>query len=101
MKKYSYEISRGLVKITEVNIEFIGEHLLAPHQQRVVEEKKALDENINKLSFWLSGTDCIYKQSNEETQRQNFQLATMRELSKVLGDRIENFDNPDESYYPN
>jgi hypothetical protein len=64
--------------------------LLQPHQQRVVTEKKELDEKIDKLSVFIKGD--IYKNlPGAEQMRLNIQLQAMNGYSNVLGERINAF----------
>jgi hypothetical protein len=63
---------------------------LLPHQQRVVDEKAALDTKISKLAKalldGLGGKVCT-----EECARLNVQLSVMADYSAILGDRIAAF----------
>jgi hypothetical protein len=63
---------------------------MQPHQERVVTEKKELDEKIDKLSVFIKGD--IYKAlPGAEQMRLNVQLQAMNGYSNVLGERIAAF----------
>ena len=63
---------------------------MQPHQQRVVDEKTALDEKISKLTPFLAGP--IYQGLDAaERIRLRAQLAVMREYSDILTERIKHF----------
>lgn len=68
---------------------------LKPHQQRVVEEKAALDEKIALLdAFFL---DPIFKNLTKKEQgRLARQSAWMTGYSNVLAERIEAFGKEEE-----
>jgi uncharacterized protein YdcH (DUF465 family) len=63
---------------------------LQPHQQRVVEEKAELDERIKKLK---QNPACSDVPPTEKTLLQR-QLILMRQLQKVLHERIAGFGHP-------
>jgi hypothetical protein len=61
------------------------------HQERVVTEKKELDEKIEKLDTFRAGT--IFPTLEEDEQnRLNLQLSFMRSYSGVLAERIAAFE---------
>jgi hypothetical protein len=62
---------------------------LEPHQQRVVEEKRELDEKIEKLTAFLIGAAVVVPSA--EVERLFRQLGIMLLYSRVLGDRIVHF----------
>ena len=63
---------------------------LQPHQERVVTEKKELDEKLSKLkSFFDSKTFATLDPA--ECDRLRSQAAVMEEYSSILGARIESF----------
>lgn len=64
--------------------------LLQPHQQRVVSEKKDLDEKIDKLSVFLK-TDIYKGLPGSEQARLNDQFRVMNDYSGILGERITAF----------
>ena len=59
-------------------------------QTRVVEEKKELDDKIEKLSTFLQ-TDMFGSLPDVEQARMTRQKRAMKEYSKVLGERITSF----------
>jgi hypothetical protein len=60
---------------------------LQPHQQRVVDEKRDLDEKLAKLIPFFD-TPIFAGLSEEEKQRLIHQEAAMQEYSTILGERI-------------
>lgn len=60
-----------------------------PHQQRVLDEKAALDEKITKLSAFLDNPPVLVPAA--ETKRLEVQLGFMRGYSTVLAERIAAF----------
>lgn len=63
---------------------------MKPHQSRVVEEKKNLDERGNKLEqFMLSAQFTTLPAA--ERERMKRQLEIMGEYSEILGERIAAF----------
>ena len=69
------------------------ENTMQPHQERVVVEKKELDEKLEKLlAFIDAGKGPVYaKLVTEERERLTTQARIMREYSDVLADRITAF----------
>jgi hypothetical protein len=63
------------------------------YQQRVVEEKKALDEKIARLKVFI-GTPTFAGLDAEEQARLWRQLKVMAEYSSVLAERIAAFTHP-------
>lgn len=64
----------------------------APHQQRVVDEKAALDDKHEKLRAFLGRDDFVAIVADEkERERLYRQSSVMAEYSQVLGERIEAF----------
>jgi len=63
---------------------------MEPYQERVIEEKKSLDEKTQLLEKFLNTPMCE-KVAGEELARMTEQLYHMRSYSKVLGERIEAF----------
>lgn len=60
------------------------------HKERVLAEKRELDEKIGKLKTFFGNS--IYAGINHDEQdRINEQLAAMHRYSEILADRIENF----------
>jgi hypothetical protein len=66
-----------------------------PHQERVLVEKKELDEKLDKLlDFIGAGKGPVYaKLVTEERERLTTQARIMREYSDVLADRIAAFSS--------
>ncbi len=63
---------------------------LQPHQQRVVDEKRELDDKLSKLS--LFGTTPLFASLPADEQgRLNRQQSVMEEYSEILGERIAAF----------
>lgn len=67
-----------------------GAELLAPHQQRVVEEKAQLDDKFEKLTTFQS-TEIHAKLSCSEQHRLSIQWNAMKTYSRILGERIAAF----------
>jgi len=66
---------------------------MEPYQQRVVEEKAALDEKLNKLAkFVINGGDAFKMLFIAEQVRLNKQMVVMEIYSEILRDRIAAFD---------
>lgn len=63
---------------------------MKPFQERVVEEKKQLDEKIEKLNTFLDHVE-ISSIPQDEWERLTRQQALMLSYSQVLGERIEHF----------
>ncbi|WP_157651725.1 crAss001_48 related protein [Burkholderia ubonensis] len=64
--------------------------VLAPHQQRVVDEKAELDERLSKLNAFF-GTPIFTGLDENERERLSAQARVMGEYSSILGDRIAAF----------
>jgi hypothetical protein len=73
------------------------EKTMQPHQERVVTEKKELDEKLEKLlAFIGAGRGPIFlKLFTEEQQRLTTQARIMKEYSDILADRINAFYGKD------
>lgn len=64
---------------------------MQPHQTRVVDEKKELDERATKLSAFI-GTSPIFKTLDAaEQERMKEQCEIMWQYSEILGKRIAAF----------
>lgn len=63
---------------------------MAPHQQRVVDEKAELDEKLEKLIAFFSNPIWATLPSDEQA-RLSRQSEVMREYSNILGERIAAF----------
>lgn len=64
---------------------------LAPHQQRVVDEKAALDEKIALLTQFITGNPVFSSLPLDERGRLKRQRLAMIEYSDILGERIAAF----------
>jgi hypothetical protein len=64
---------------------------LAPHQQRVVDERRELDEKIDKLKAFIMENPIFKTLPTDEQARLNRQCDVMIEYSRILRDRIEAF----------
>ena len=65
---------------------------LAPHQQRVVDEKRDLDEKLQKLTAFIgSETFASIVQDEAERGRLARQEETMTNYSAILTERISSF----------
>lgn len=60
------------------------------YQGRVVEEKRELDEKLERLSV-LIGSDRFQELSVAECKRLVLQFSIMQEYARVLGERISAF----------
>ena len=64
---------------------------MAPFQQRVVDEKNALDEKYNALTPFIGSSPIYAGLPAEEQERLTRQHRIMGEYSAVLGERIAAF----------
>jgi hypothetical protein len=65
---------------------------LAPHQQRVVDEKRDLDEKLKKLTAFISSESfATIVQDADERGRLVCQEEIMKDYSAVLAERIAEF----------
>ena len=65
---------------------------LAPHQQRVVDEKRELDEKLQKLTAFISSEKFVsIVQDEAERERLVCQEEAMADYSAILAERIEAF----------
>lgn len=60
---------------------------MQPHQQRVIDEKSALDANRAKLAAFIEGA-VFHTLPEDERRRLIRQSILMQQLSEVLGERI-------------
>jgi len=65
--------------------------MLLPHQQRVVDEKRELDEKATKLSEFIAFNTVFEKCDIAEQMRLREQCEIMWEYSEILGQRIAAF----------
>jgi len=64
---------------------------MQPHQERVVTEKKELDEKLNKLKTFITENPTFKTLPEGERRRLNRQWDVMLEYSNILAARIEAF----------
>lgn len=65
---------------------------LAPHQQRVVQEKEELDEKLSKLSAFIDSPNFTVTVKDEnEIARLVCQEEIMKDYSEILAERIAAF----------
>ena len=65
---------------------------LAPHQQRVVQEKEELDEKLSKLSAFIDSPNfTITVKDENEIARLVCQEEIMKDYSEILAERITAF----------
>ena len=67
-----------------------GEKTMQPHQERVVTEKKELDEKREKLGAFIEG-EIFLSLPEAERGRLQQQAIAMARYSTILGDRIAAF----------
>ena len=66
---------------------------LAPHQQRVVQEKEELDEKLSKLSAFIDSPNFTVTVKDEnEIARLVCQEEIMKDYSEILAERIAAFE---------
>lgn len=66
---------------------------LLPYQQRVIDEKNALDANIGKLADFMIASPTYKELPSAEKGRLYRQQTAMLAYSRVLGERIEAFES--------
>lgn len=64
---------------------------MAPHQQRVVDEKSELDKKLHDLSLFIDGNMLYNGLSLDEKARLRAQEQVMVQYSAILGSRIAAF----------
>lgn len=65
---------------------------LAPHQQRVVQEKEELDEKLSKISAFIDSPNfTITVKDENEIARLVCQEEIMKDYSEILAERIAAF----------
>ena len=64
---------------------------MQPHEERVIIEKKELDEKIDKLKAFIMENPVFKRLSIEEQKRLNQQYDIMIQYSKILNERINAF----------
>jgi hypothetical protein len=70
-----------------------------PHEQRVIEEREALDEKLQKLSTFIETSETFRVLGRVDQHILMRQRTLMREYSVVLGLRIDRF-KPDTTPQP-
>jgi len=63
-----------------------------PHQQRVIDEKAALDDKAKKLGEFISENPLFEKLDAAEQERMKVQNDIMWQYSEILGQRIAAFN---------
>jgi hypothetical protein len=61
------------------------------HQVRVVEEKKELDEKLEKLNQFINNSDVFIRLDSVDCGLLEDQAEVMQEYSRILGIRIARF----------
>ncbi len=69
----------------------LQEREYAPHQQRVIDEKKELDEKAKRLSNFIGLSPMFLELDAEEQERLKEQNDIMWQYSEILGKRIAAF----------
>jgi len=64
---------------------------MAPHQQRVVDEKTELDKKLTALSEFINSSSIFGTLPQEEKARLVCQEEVMKDYSSILGERIAAF----------
>ena len=94
------EKSAGMRKLLEAKDCFVRVALdmpeppaskLAPHQQRVLDEKMERDQEITRLDTFIRENAAFPALPADAQARLRRQLDVMHELSTILGERIANF----------
>ena len=63
---------------------------MAPHQQRVVDEARELNDKLDKLNAFF-GNPVFASLNADEQERMKRQAAAMTDYSRVLAERISAF----------
>ena len=66
---------------------------MLPYQERVIEEKRQLDDKLFRLGQFILDSGAYNSLPIEEVQRLNRQMKSMEDYSDVLGERIAAFSN--------
>ena len=67
--------------------------MIAPHQQRVIDEKAELDARRERLLAFIVDSEIYTSLDSKEKTRLRRQLLAMNAYSYALGDRIEAFES--------
>jgi len=66
---------------------------MQPHEERVVVEKKELDEKIMKLNTFIISNKIFQELSEDDKDLLEAQRVAMEEYSEILGHRIHRFNS--------
>ena len=64
---------------------------IPPHRQRVIDEKRELDEKLGKLQAFIDGSPVFSGLPIEDQSNLKYQLSVMEVYSCILADRIARF----------
>lgn len=64
---------------------------MQPHQQRVVDEKKELDEKLDRLKAFIDTNPIFKTLPDDERKRLRRQFDAMAEYSSILSQRVAAF----------
>jgi hypothetical protein len=70
--------------------------MMQPHEQRVVEEKRGLDEKLVKLAAFISASPIFEKMDPVDKALMRDQRDAMLQYSEALDARIARFAKPKE-----
>ena len=65
---------------------------MLPHEERVLLEKKELDEKIMKLNTFIKDSKIFQDLSEDDKDLLEHQRVVMEDYSSILGQRIEKFN---------
>ena len=71
---------------------------MLPHQQRVIDEKRKLDDKVKKLIQFIHTNPTFESLDPSEQERLKEQCETMWKYSEILGKRIEAFPVQDTAW---
>lgn len=66
---------------------------MMPHQERVVVEKKELDDKLDKLGIFIDCNPTFCVLLSEDKNLLRMQRSVMKDYSKILGQRIARFES--------
>lgn len=64
---------------------------MAPHEQRVVDEKEALEDKVRKLEVFIQTNETYTSLENMDKLLLAMQLSTMQTYAAILATRISRF----------
>jgi len=64
---------------------------MEPHQQRVIDEQRELNDKLSKLSSFMATTSFVELVQMDERKRLIVQQAIMKKYNAILCDRIKAF----------